>query len=444
MSNENTSMVEYNDRKEFVHYEFPNLTNEQLRKNSKKFSIDSNLLSLLFSEPFYADIVRSLHKVADEQFPTIGVYIDDETLNMIWNPLFVSAYDNLQVRGLLKHEALHIALGHCTIRKYNPHWVWNIAADLAINATIPDEELPRCGFKPGRKLMKPDESVWNKMTKKSQDNHIALSKIVEKLPSDLSSEEYFSILMSNDSFDKSADNCVAGVSMDDHEGWSEGLSDEQKNLVQAKIQQIVREAQQRADSKNSWGSVSAAMREKIRVFANGEIRWQDILKKFCGNTYRADRIASIFRVNRKYPGIHSGHSRDYKPRLYCYVDQSGSMSDEAIALCFTELASLSRQLEITIFHFDTEVDESSRVVWTRGKSFPTVLRTRCGGTDFNAATAHAEREKPDGYIILTDGEAPKPASTRIRRCWVVIPNHKLTFENDSRDVVVKMKKNFKI
>ena len=75
---------------------------------------------------------------------------------------------------------------------------------------------------------------------------------------------------------------------------------------------------------------------------------------------------------------------------------------------------------------------------------PKALRTRCGGTDFEAPTNHAMKTKPEGYIILTDGGAPKPEHSRIRRCWVLVPGQELAWgEADARDVVVKMKKPIK-
>ena len=46
----------------------------------------------------------------------------------------------------------------------------------------------------------------------------------------------------------------------------------------------------------------------------------------------------------------------------------------------------------------------------------------------------------DGYIVLTDGCAPKPTSCIKRRCWVLLPNYRLAFTHDNTDVVVNMTK----
>jgi hypothetical protein len=71
----------------------------------------------------------------------------------------------------------------------------------------------------------------------------------------------------------------------------------------------------------------------------------------------------------------------------------------------------------------------------------TLKRVRCGGTDFKAACdhAHANRDKYDGYIIITDGGCYDPGPALIKRCWVLVPGTELMFPASSNDVVVKMK-----
>lgn len=421
----------------YVHPDYPNLSMNDLREKASSFSLDDHLISFCFMEPFWGDIIRYLNKVSDEKFPTAGVMWVDNYITFIWNPLWVAAYPTNKVMGILRHECSHLVLGHCTSRKYNPRNIWNIAADLAINSDIPKEDFPDCGFKPGYPLKKPHN--YGEMSAEDQVRFDKTSDLIKSLPSGLSLEEYFTILMSDENFK----NNQPEKGFDEH-CWDENgenQSEELREYYESKLRQIVKKAQEKADSKNAWGSVPQEMREKIRLWVNGEIDWRNVLRSFVGKTYRADRISSIFRMNKKYPGVHSGHSRDYVPRINCYIDQSGSMSDEEIALCFSELISLSRRTTITVYNFDTEVDESSKHVWRGGMSFPTALRTRCGGTCFESVVKHANESNADGYIVLTDGGASKPSSSRIRRAWVLTPGNKLAFSDvDKKDVVISMKK----
>jgi predicted metal-dependent peptidase len=434
---------------EWKHPDFPHLTRQQLLDGAAKFDIDSYLIALCFDEPFYADIIRSLHKTAKESVGTAGVLYKDDTMHLWYNPLFMGAYSHKKVLGILKHEALHLALEHTTTRRYQPHLIWNWATDLAIDSCIKIEELPDFCLRPGRRPPTPPN--LHLLPKERQASWKRIQDLIESFPLDLAAEEYFSKLMDDEDVKEMLQQSGGGGSGeseegfegDNHEGWDE-LSNEEREYVAGKIRQIVKDASEKADAKNQWGTVSSKMREEIRKKVKGEIDWRTVLHNFVGSSNRADRTTSVFRLNRKYPGIHAGHTRDYKPTINCYIDQSGSMSDEDILLCFSELASLSLRVDIKVYHFDTEVDEDSLTVWKKGCAIPKTLRTRCGGTDFEAPTAHSEKTKPDGYIILTDGGAPKPKSSVRRRCWVLVPGQSLMWgEADSKDVTVRMKKPFR-
>jgi predicted metal-dependent peptidase len=434
---------------EYRHPDFPERSLERLQKDAAEFNLDDHLVALLFKEPFYADIIRSLHKEKTVKISTAGVLFRDDIMRMWWNPLFLAAYNAEQVGGILKHESLHLALEHTTTRRYEPHIMWNWATDLAINSTLSEDEMPPCGLRPGKKFKIPHD--WDEWKAEQQARHLKLSALIESFPLHLTGEEYFARLLESDVVQemiKEAKEKGGGQpgegqpgmgGMDDHSGWDE-LSDEEREYVAGKVRQAVKEAMEKADAKNAWGSVPAGMREEIRKKVRGEIDWRSLLKQFIGATHRADRTSSVFRVNKKYPGVHPGFSREYTPRIHVYMDQSGSVGDDDIALFFGELSALSTRAQFTLYYFDTEVDEENKLEWRKG-SFPKTLRTRCGGTDFNAPTRHAAKTKPEGYIILTDGGAPKPEHSRIRRAWVLCPGQDLAFEDmDSRDVKVKMKK----
>ena len=52
---------------------------------------------MLLTEPFFAEIVRTITKVRDEQIPTAGVCVKDSDLYLYWNPKFLA---NLNFIGL--------------------------------------------------------------------------------------------------------------------------------------------------------------------------------------------------------------------------------------------------------------------------------------------------------------------------------------------------------
>ena len=136
-----------------------------------------------------------------------------------------------------------------------------------------------------------------------------------------------------------------------------------------------------------------------------------------------------------------GAKRNYTSSVAAYIDQSGSVSDAELALCFGELANLAKNTEFTCYHFDTEVDEESKKVWKR-KGMP-AHRTRGGGTCFTAPKEHANKRRSefDGYIILTDGYAGDPGPSRLPRAWVITPDGAVQdwMTKYKTDTIVKMK-----
>jgi predicted metal-dependent peptidase len=227
--------------------------------------------------------------------------------------------------------------------------------------------------------------------------------------------------------------------MDEHSGWDE-LSDEERELVKGKIAKAVEDAVKDCDRTGRWGSVGGSTRATLREMISKDVDWRSVLRKFCGLSRRADRRSNVRRLNRKYTGIHPGTERGYSSSIAVYIDQSGSVGNAELELAFGELRNLARRTQFTTFHFDTEVDTKSETEWRRGKT-PKALRTRCGGTDFQCVTKHANANSSrfDGYIIITDGEASKPKSSKVKRGWLLVPGTKLIFDADNRDFVMKMK-----
>ena len=96
--------------RDYVHPDFPEMGIEELRRRAAAFNLDDHLVALMFDEPFYSDVIRSLHKTATESITTAGVTVRDGILNLYWNPLFLAAYPNRVVQGVLMHESLHLCL----------------------------------------------------------------------------------------------------------------------------------------------------------------------------------------------------------------------------------------------------------------------------------------------------------------------------------------------
>ena len=409
-------------------------------KAIKEYRIDPHLVNLMWDEPFYSRVLRPITKIRTSDIPTAGVLSKDGSIKMWWNPAFLANLDKLQTRGLLKHECLHLILEHTTNRRKDPHRLWNWATDLAINSMIPECELPECGLIPGKAFTALTEKQLETMTEEQIERYNRLSAKIESLEKGKSSEFYFGELqeVADDIEAGGGDGSLPG-DMDDHGGWGD-LSDEDKELVKSKIKEALRDAVNKCDANGQWGSVPSEMRGRLREMISTEVDWRTLLRSFVGRSQRANRSSTIKRINRKYPYIHPGRKTGHTANVACYVDMSGSVDDAALSLLFGELNNLARKVTFTFIPFDSEVDEDNAFEWRRGQKKP-AMRYRCGGTNFRAVAAHAEknRGKFDAYIVLTDGEAADPGPSRMRRAWVIVPGRELMFSNHRGDILIKMK-----
>lgn len=459
---------------------------EALMVKAKAINIDYHCVSLMQSEPFFCRISRNIRKFATLAVPTAGVTWINEEFTMMWSPLFFAQLSDPEIAGVLKHEIYHIVLKHITSRKRENHNIWNIATDLAINSLLTKggTTLPTFCLFPGKRPGKPLDGHVPEESKTANDK---LCDLIASFPEEMSSEWYYDSIMKfckdnnipteaqgcscggegeeegessggeqpgQDGDQKSGGKCpkcgkkhgkgggIHGVNpMDDHGKWDDVPADA-KQYVEEKINKIVSEAIHQADQSNGWGSIPASMQARLREMYSNQVDWRSLLRNFVGRSRGTTRVNSIKRINRKYPYIHPGVKRGYTANIAIFIDQSGSVGDEAISLLFGELNNLARTMDFDLYYFDTSVDEQNMVKWRRGGKVQ-ARRTRCGGTDFDAVVEYANTKKAgcyDGIMILTDGECSQPRPCKTKLAWIVIPDRKLGFDHRHEEVLVQMKK----
>jgi len=439
------------------------------------FKLDPHLVRLMWDEPFFSKILRVITKVRTEAIPTAGVLAKDGDIKMWWNPAFLASLSANEIKGLLKHEAFHLVLEHTTKRKHEPHIVWNYATDLAINGMIPEDELPEGGLIPGKAFKPLTDTQKAFMKPEAIDRYEKVSAAIASFPVGLAAEEYFAKLMADpelkDAIEKGDDTgngkslsdalkdgdvkidedgnlvdkdgnpvTIVPGTMDDHNGWDE-IPEEDREFIKGKVAKALEDAVKECDKTGGWGSVPSECRSRLREMISKEIPWQAVLKKFCGMTRRSNRRSNVKRLNRKYPGIHPGMQKGYTSSIAVYIDQSGSVGSGELEQLFGELRGLAKHTAFTCFHFDCTVDENSEQEWKKGRT-PETHRTRSGGTCFREVTRHAVKNKHrfDGYLILTDGYAPDPGPSVLKRGWVITPGgDRQVGEAHRKDFVIPLK-----
>lgn len=410
---------------------------------------DHDFLKVYMNDPFIGTVSLEVTKVPDFDMPTayVGVrpYGRGHEVIMGYNPNFFRSLGPAQRQGVIKHEMYHLIFQHIFERAPGDkdyQILWNWATDLAINSIIGEKNLPDACLIPGKSPIDPS-------TGKEIDGPYA--EFIKKAPKMESSDFYFEKLreIEEDQKKKGNPNSVKiavgkGMdSIDDHGKWGD-LPAEVREQIRDKVRDMLDKAVKKADRTNDWGSVPAEIAEVIRKILSREIDWRSILRQFIGRCRTMDRNSTIKRVNKKAPYKFPGHVRKYMANFACFIDQSGSMSDEDIAMLFSELEGFAQETELDVWHFDTEVDEKSHTVWKKGRPFPPAHRTRCGGTSFQCIADFCNRPenrgKWSGIVILTDGFAPTMGQIIGSRVIWVITEHGTMETPRKGDLAVQMKK----
>lgn len=433
-------------------------TKEELQREKENFKLSEfdNDFFMMSQESFFGLMFARVTKEADWSCPTAYIAArkdENQThIKMGYNPLFFRSMTSVERRGVIFHELYHMILNHIfdrTIGDLKFAKLANIAYDMAVNSLIPAHKLPKIVIRPGTRPIDPE-------TGKPVENVYA--DFIANAPIEQSYEWYFRELKKiveqekekNGGGNGEGDITVAmGFdAMDDHGGWGH-LDADLTEEVRHKMRELLEEAVLEADRSNNWGDIPMAMQGEIRKLLSREIDWKSVVKNFIGRVRSTDRSSTIKRINKKMPYIHPGVKRKMIAKFACFIDQSGSMSDRDIAMLFTELEGLAKCVDIDVFFFDTAIDFKSHFLWKKGKSFPTLARTRCGGTDFDCvadflngrSSKDREHFQADwsGAFILTDGYAAKMKGTRSTKVMWVLTEGGTKEAIRQGDLVVQMK-----
>lgn len=354
---------------------------------------------LILHEPFYGIFAAGLHKEVDNRIQTAGVSKHNIGVKLAYNEEFFNNLKDKQKLGLLKHELLHIALGHLIVRdKYPDKKLFNIAADIEINQYIDEDWLPNGALLP---KTFPDINLPCKAgTKEYYD-------ILKQKKEDGSSESLSNLL---DQMDGQSPYC--------HETWDdfEELSDIEKKLVQRQVQHQIQDA---ADQiKKSCGNIPGeidSILDKIKNDEPPKFDWRGYLRRFVGSSTVRYTKKLRRKYNKRYidnPGL----KIKSKNHVLVGIDTSGSVSNSELVEFFKEIHHMYKTgHKITIVQCDTKInsikDYNPHADWE--------IHGR-GGTYFQPVIDHYNEKKYyNALIYLTDGEAGSPDKCPKNTLWVL-------------------------
>lgn len=346
---------------------------------------------LLVEQPFYGYFLKTFDiKRSDAQTRTMAVGFRRGRINCIYNAKFVLSLTPKKLQAILIHEILHVVHLHLTRRENREPFVFNIACDMAINPKI--ESLPNSALSP------PPE--WH-----GANAEYIYDQLVEEVSQDLIK--------------------IGEGLLDDHDLWQEAEGREWE--VENAVGQAVTDAHTK-----SHGNMPGEVRDAIDWWlARPQVSWRQMLRNFVHSHTPAHKEVTYSRRNRRHDifGIPSKR-RHHSPSIAVGVDTSGSVTEEGLNLFFSELEGLALEATPAILLFHTEVytirpyekgDFKSMSIEWGGTDFLPVFDCLERGTSATDGTKLAHRV--DCAIMLTDGWAEYPATSRLPVLWVFTPHH---------------------
>jgi len=354
--------------------------------------------TLMFSEPFYGLFLVGLNKKYRKDLPTAGVSKNGIGIQLAINPEFFEGLPEKHRIGLLKHELLHVSMGHLILRdRFEDHKLFNIAADLEINQYIDEEYLPEGGI------------TMEMFKDLDLDRRAGTTYYYEKLQQaceDGNCPNLENILKQMD-----------GNSQYDHPTWDEfeDLSEADKKLIEKQIEHQLKETADATEKRQ--GHVPGELAEiidRLRTIEPPSFPWKQYLRRFVGNS----SISYTKKLRRKYNkryAANPGLKIKFKNHICVGVDTSGSVSNDELKEFMNELCHMHKTgHQITVVQCDTQIVSIEK--FNPKKDWDIKGR---GGTSFQPVVDHYnEKKEYTALIYLTDGEAYPPEDCPKNALWV--------------------------
>lgn len=366
--------------------------------------ISEIVVGVLRKEPYLGAMLQCLDIRLSKQIPTAGVTFTNNKFRALINPDFMSAMTLKQKIAIMLHECYHIINGHLgTIysQLVNKQIV-NIAMDLVNNQHI--EDLPEGAMfvenfrdKKGNIFPK-GKSTFDYYALLTDNAEMKISKdMADKLDEETKKK------VKTDKFGNTWVPIPAKHEFDDH-SWNDESEAFDSDKRQRAVEELMRRSKEKM-SMNGHSQMSQNLREILETMETqrAELDYKALLNKTMRRSLPShDRQGTWKRPNRRHGYLAQGSKVSDDPKIYFYVDTSGSISvreaNEALRVVEQFLKHGTDRCKLQLFHHDLyyskEYSKKKKLVEEDFES---------GGTDLQPVIDHIVKNNPDLAIIITDG-----------------------------------------
>lgn len=340
--------------------------------------------ALVLSQPFFGALALRLAVIED---PTCAsMWVDGVRLG--YNRAYVETLDDLELRGVLAHEVLHVANGHCWRMGARDQDRWNQACDYAVNPLVLNAQfkLPQDVLLDGRYLGKSAEEIYAMLRQEESSQQ-----------PDPSGAGGTGGPVSQPSGGQPAVPPPIGC------GEVRQYTGADKPAVESEWRVAVSQAAKAAKMR---GALPGDLEHLVEAALRPSVDWRAVLHRFAAEMARADYSWKV--PNRRY-----AHLGLYLPSLHSEAvgdavfvrDSSGSVFDETQRQFAAEIIAVHQQLQpARLIVIDCDARVTQVQVFERDEVVDLAPLKGGGGTSFRPPFAWLEKEgiAPAFLAYLTD------------------------------------------
>lgn len=363
-----------------------------MAKSKAQNAIERARTVLIIEQPFFGCLAMqlALEERASKEWwgdntPTMAV----DGCSMFYYPDFVLSLSDKELQGVVGHEVMHCAYQHITRRGVRNPIVWNWAGDYVINADLlkANFTLPKGRLHDPKYDGMSTEEVYERIRQEIQQ-HQSKGKGQK----------------GNGDRDKGGCGAVLDAGSGDGKHKPDGTGPAMADAIGRDWETNVRMAVAVARAHNA-GNVPGYLERLVGHLKDPKVSWRDLTRQFIDGNMHKDYSWS--RPNRRFASsnlIFPGFVPDALHHLVCFMDVSGSISDELMQAMGSEVGgALDAGIadKLTLVYIDTEIKKVDEYVTGD------LVEIGCsggGGTDFRPAFEWLNKNVPDASccIFLTD------------------------------------------
>ena len=321
---------------------------------------------LVLSAPFFASISLHLKLKEDQECET--AYTDSVVLG--YNPEFIDKLSNAELKAVICHEVLHIAMLHPFRRRSRDPFLWNVAADFAINAIVRN-----AGF------TLPEGALINEKYKGME-----AEVIYSQLPKQLQLPSNSAMIGDVKDYEQDKGDANSNTPSQQEQNWKITLTGA-------------------AQIAKAQGKLPSGLDRMIQEILQPKLPWREILSRFITENAKNDYTWTQPNKRYLYSGLYlPGLNVPTLGTIAVIIDTSGSISQKELDIFASELLSILTiypGTEIKVIYVDTKVAATETV-----DIYDFQLHAKGGGgTDFKPGFEYIEKEAlmPSCVIYFTDG-----------------------------------------